>query len=407
LVAHTLRAEGFDASEDRTGRGTPLIAFGISNNGEAHFSEELMGTLQATARGGGRMEAIAFTERTRAGERQLEAQPDLAYALDNPGAGGRAQTRQVMTPAAQVRRLTPTECERLQGYPDGYTCLCGRSDGRSVGDAPCTCADGPRYRALGNAVAVPVVTKSAGGTGRLDGDSETFVVSRPLLGKPNSSHDESKETYVAHTLRGEGFDSSEDGTGRGTPIVAVRLDQFGSNGSCISEDIAPTQDGRPPAVLAFDTTQITSAQNYSNPQSGDPCHPLAAGAHPPAIAFTERTRDGDRQLEAETDLAYALDNPGAGGRAQTRQVLTPAMSLRRLTPTECERLQGLSWRDPETGEWQDGWTCLCDRNRGRSVGENPCICKDGPRYRAIGDGLAIPVAAWVLRCVAEAEDLLT
>ena len=37
-------------------------------------------------------------------------------------------------------------------------------------------------------------------------------------------------------------------------------------------------------VLPFDTTQITSASNYSNPKPGDPCHPLASGAHPPAIA---------------------------------------------------------------------------------------------------------------------------
>lgn len=41
-----------------------------------------------------------------------------------------------------VRRLTPVECERLQGFPDGYT------DGQS---------DSTRYRQLGNAVAVPVV----------------------------------------------------------------------------------------------------------------------------------------------------------------------------------------------------------------------------------------------------------
>jgi hypothetical protein len=36
--------------------------------------------------------------------------------------------------------------------------------------------------------------------------------------------------------------------------------------------------------IPFDTTQITSPSNYSKPQAGDPCHPLAAGAHPPAIA---------------------------------------------------------------------------------------------------------------------------
>ena len=53
-----------------------------------------------------------------------------------------------------VRRLTPTEAERLQGFPDGWTCTCGCEPYRT---AACRCADGPRYRALGNAVAVPVV----------------------------------------------------------------------------------------------------------------------------------------------------------------------------------------------------------------------------------------------------------
>jgi DNA (cytosine-5)-methyltransferase 1 len=52
-----------------------------------------------------------------------------------------------------VRRLTPLECERLQGFPDGWTCLC-EAQGNT---ATCKCPDSPRYRALGNAVAVPVV----------------------------------------------------------------------------------------------------------------------------------------------------------------------------------------------------------------------------------------------------------
>lgn len=46
-----------------------------------------------------------------------------------------------------VRRLTPRECERLQGFPDAWTRLA--ADGREI-------KDGPRYRMLGNAVAVPV-----------------------------------------------------------------------------------------------------------------------------------------------------------------------------------------------------------------------------------------------------------
>lgn len=75
-----------------------------------------------------------------------------------------------------VRRLTPTEAERLQGFPDGWTCTCGvrpdcpdrrippwvdpskfRLGGCGHSACGCTCRDSPRYKALGNAVAVPVV----------------------------------------------------------------------------------------------------------------------------------------------------------------------------------------------------------------------------------------------------------
>ena len=49
----------------------------------------------------------------------------------------------------RVRRLTPLECERLMGFPDGYTAIPYRSQ-------PCA-SDGPRYKALGNSMVVPVM----------------------------------------------------------------------------------------------------------------------------------------------------------------------------------------------------------------------------------------------------------
>jgi DNA (cytosine-5)-methyltransferase 1 len=55
-------------------------------------------------------------------------------------------------------------------------------------------------------------------------------------------------------------------------------------GSSSGEHDAVGDGGRGRGV-AFDTTQITNPHNRSNPQPGDPCHPLAAGAHPPAVAF--------------------------------------------------------------------------------------------------------------------------
>jgi len=69
-----------------------------------------------------------------------------SYTLD------RSQHASVAMPPATVRRLTPTECERLQGFPDGWTAE--RID-ETKGLIPQ--ADSHRYKQMGNAVAVPVV----------------------------------------------------------------------------------------------------------------------------------------------------------------------------------------------------------------------------------------------------------
>ena len=61
------------------------------------------------------------------------------------------QDQQLFDYKMQVRRLTPTECERLQGFPDGYTAIPYRNKPADK------CPDGPRYKALGNSWAVPVV----------------------------------------------------------------------------------------------------------------------------------------------------------------------------------------------------------------------------------------------------------
>ncbi len=114
LISHTLRAGGFDASEDGTGRGTPLVA-SVSENQrgellETDYAHQLSG-------GGGK--------------------PGQGYAAARVG--------------SNVRRLTPTECERLQGFPDGWTIP---YDGAIQRDP---LPDGPRYAAMGDAVTVPVI----------------------------------------------------------------------------------------------------------------------------------------------------------------------------------------------------------------------------------------------------------
>ena len=181
-----------------------------------------------------------------------------------------------------------------------------------------------------------------------------------------------QDPVVAHALRGEGFDASEDGTGRGTPLVpevATPVLSGAPNGGPghgarsghakdgtlipavanplthrMHNGINTTADeGQTPIPVAFDTTQVTSKQNYSNPKPGEPCHPLAAGAHPPAVATS--------------------------------------MAVRQLTPVECERLQG----------FPDNFTRIPWR------GKEPENCPDGPRYKALGNSMAVNVMCWIGR----------
>lgn len=165
LVTHSLRADGFDASEDGTGRGTPIVPTLVSN-GDAHsgfrderglvvgFSagqsskagsiaarEEQSPTLRGAASGTNQVPAIAI-----AWDEELNAREDQSGAVVRGGEGGRHAG--VMTSAMAVRRLTPRECERLQGLPDDYTLV--PFNGKPA-------ADGPRYKAIGNGMAVPVV----------------------------------------------------------------------------------------------------------------------------------------------------------------------------------------------------------------------------------------------------------
>ena len=90
------------------------------------------------------MDVVAFTT-----EQTPKASSDVAFTITKGSPSGGGHPQAAMTAAMQVRRLTPVECERLQGFPDGYTNIPWRSKPESP--------DGPRYKALGNSMAVPVM----------------------------------------------------------------------------------------------------------------------------------------------------------------------------------------------------------------------------------------------------------
>lgn len=153
LIAHSLRGEGFDASEDGTGRGTPLVPVAIQEravsenpsagpNGKGWRDDGQAYTLEARQT----VPAVAFDMRGREGGAQFEGPHDTANIRAASGGSSRSYIAQ-----SAVRRLTPRECERLQGFPDDYTLIPWRGK-----DAD-QCPDGPRYKALGNSMAVPVM----------------------------------------------------------------------------------------------------------------------------------------------------------------------------------------------------------------------------------------------------------
>lgn len=136
-VTHSLRGEGFDASEDGTGRGTPLVpvAFRIAGDGAA-FEE---GSIAAPLTTGTDSSASAVVFGIDGAAHCLRSG---ASKVDKPNS-----TTYIAAPLA-VRRLTPTECECLMGFPDDFTRIPYR------GKPADKCPDGPRYKALGNSWAV-------------------------------------------------------------------------------------------------------------------------------------------------------------------------------------------------------------------------------------------------------------
>lgn len=164
-------------SSDGGGAGIPTVAFSENCRGEVTLADGDGGIVGTLSGGGGKpgqgYPAIAFQERGRDGGRSLEIGGDVAYALTAPDGGSRSQEKNVLTGMA-VRRLTPRECERLQGFPDDYTLIPGlkktirpekldhdyikylaRGGVMSYEQCCNAAADGPRYKALGNSMAVP------------------------------------------------------------------------------------------------------------------------------------------------------------------------------------------------------------------------------------------------------------
>lgn len=148
------------------------------------------------------------------------------------------------------------------------------------------------------------------------------------------------------------------------------LNDQGGNVMGVTENVSGTlraqEHGHQPLVTVFDPAQITSPVNRSRPEPGKPCHTLTSrmgtgGGNVP-IMFRQQ-RFG----------SYDLNN-----------VVREAMTVRRLTPLECERLQG----------FPDGWTDIGDWVDSKGKKQKTT---DSARYKALGNSIALPPWKWVLK----------
>ncbi len=109
---------------------------------------------------------------------------------------------------------------------------------------------------------------------------------------------------------------------------------------------------------------------------------MLAGSDPPAVAFAENQRAEVHEMNVTNSLAGSGGKPGQG-----YQAVRQGMAVRRLTPTECERLQG----------FPDNFTQIPYRNKPAEK------CPDGPRYKALGNSMAVPVMRWIGERIQQVE----
>jgi len=249
---------------------------------------------------------------------------------------------------------------------------------------------------------------------------------------------------VAHALRGEGFDASEDGTGRGTPIVPVAFhptqdpissvdvchalsggSEQGSGGpagdecyNMVAQPMAgshwdspanphPTlnQSAKGSGGIAASDQELFSQRGsglVAQPVAfRDPCPTLTAkmqgssgwapqneDAHLVGVALpvVYERHDQDARVK-EVSVAPTLHSKS--DNTCDLPMVQAAMQVRRLTPTECERLQG----------FPDNFTNIPWRKKDEAP--------DGPRYKALGNSMAVPCMRWIGERINAIEEKLT
>jgi DNA (cytosine-5)-methyltransferase 1 len=182
---------------------------------------------------------------------------------------------------------------------------------------------------------------------------------------------------TSQTGNGMGYKEEQSYTLNTTDVHGVAFGWQNSSHQGMSIDtISPTLDkSKTPAVaVPYDLHQVTSPYNSQNRQNGDPCHTLARDSAAHASIVTNVVAP---TLTASNDPSRSPQSSEVTN--QISAVYAASTAVRRLTPVECERLQG----------FPDNYTQI-PWNKKVSVD-----CPDGLRYKAMGNSMAVPVMNWI------------
>jgi DNA (cytosine-5)-methyltransferase 1 len=257
---------------------------------------------------------------------------------------------------------------------------------------------------------------------------------------------------VTHAPRADGFDASEDGTGRGTPLVPVAFGGNNTSGPIAVSTAINAKGGSGRMDFETETLIAFSCKDHRNDAQSDIAPAMRAMNHTEshanaggqlAVAFALRGREGGAMPEMEGDTAGAL-RAASGGSSRSyvafhenqRGELTvndtagslkvgggkpgqgyPAVQgpcgVRRLVPVECERLMGVPdnytriptriYASKPRSKHYDKYPDQYDRNED---GTWTRYAADGPRYKQLGNSFPVPVVRWIGTRIAAVDKML-
>jgi hypothetical protein len=188
---------------------------------------------------------------------------------------------------------------------------------------------------------------------------------RPCVAFQQNQLGEVRCNTVAGTVN-----TNSNASGRNTPMVAI-----GGTAQ--------------PVAFPIDTQNMTEGHSSGGlgfGQSGDPSFTVTKG-HSHAVAFTVGNAARGQGPRPNTEVFPTLKSGGGRGTDDQWPSVMTAMTVRRLTPVECERLQG----------FPDNWTAIPWRKKPADE------CPDGPRYKALGNSMACNCMAWIGERIAAYE----